>query len=193
MAARPLSLTELDGVITTLSYPAIERRLASLRLVAQIEAVYTDGRRTPYAVTDWLREGVAPLTAAARWEHVHAAAETPAFDQLDAEAALLLAAPLIRLPAGSPGTCRITVVNGEGNASGGAMICVDERGFVSSGTQRRGDTDAWALGPATAVLSALVEPSRTALGLGGDRKLARNILDQLHNALFGALSDAKAA
>jgi len=38
LAAGPLSLTELDRVIATLSYPSLERRLTAMRLVSLVEA-----------------------------------------------------------------------------------------------------------------------------------------------------------
>lgn len=184
MAAKPLSLTELDGVISSLSYPAIERRLAGMRMVGQIEAVYANERRTPYAVTGWLREGIAPLVSAAYWEHSHIPEDMPPFGRLDSEAAFLLAAPLARLAAGLPTTCRIAVVE-ETRQPASIMICIDGDGTVSSAPHARGDPDAWALGPASALLSALVEPNLTGLELGGDRQLAQAVLDGIRQALFG--------
>ncbi len=47
------------GVISSLSYPSLERRLAAMRLAGLIEARPGNGRGTPYAVTDWLRRGIA--------------------------------------------------------------------------------------------------------------------------------------
>ena len=38
LAARPMSLTELDSGITELSYPALERRLSSMRIAGLVEA-----------------------------------------------------------------------------------------------------------------------------------------------------------
>jgi len=193
MAAKPLSLTELDGVIGSLSYPAIERRLAAMRLVGLIEAVSGASRRTPYEVTDWLREGVAPLTAAARWERLHLAEATAPFGRIDVESALLLASPLARLPGVGPGTCRVAVTaDGDRQRVAGAMICVDGDGNVSSIANPEGDADAWVIGTAGALLGALVEGNLTGLELGGDRRFARSLLEEIHNSLFGIVSDAKA-
>lgn len=192
IAARPLSLTELDGVIASLSYPAIERRLAAMRLVGQIEATASDGRRTPYAVTDWLRAGMAPLTAAARWERRRLPDATPPFGRIDVEAALLLASPLARLPAASSGTCRIAATsNGEQRRFAGATICVDAEGSVSGIAHPEADADAWAIGPADALLTVLVEGDLTGLELGGDRRLAQSLLEEIHSSLFGVVSDAR--
>jgi DNA-binding HxlR family transcriptional regulator len=68
LASRSLSLTELDRVIATLSYPALERRLMAMRLFGLVETVDGEGRSTPYAISDWLRGAIASLAAAARWE-----------------------------------------------------------------------------------------------------------------------------
>ena len=48
LAARPLSLTELDSLISDLSYPALERRLSSMRIAGLVEAQPSQrGRRPP--------------------------------------------------------------------------------------------------------------------------------------------------
>jgi DNA-binding HxlR family transcriptional regulator len=195
IAARPLSLTELDGVIASLSYPAIERRLAAMRLVGQIETAASDNRRTPYEVTDWLRAGVAPLIAAARWERLHLPDVTPPFGRIDFEAALLLASPLVRLlDSSSSGTCRIAAsTDGEQRRLAGATICVDAKGSVSGVAPTEVDVDAWAIGPTGALLTALVEGDLTGLQIGGDRRLAQSLLQEIHSSLFGVVSDASAA
>lgn len=194
IAARPLSLTELDGVISSLSYPAIERRLAAMRLVGQIESAVSDGRRTPYAVTHWLRAGVAPLIAAAHWERLHLPDATPPFGRIDIEAALLLASPLVRLPDASPGTCRIAAAaDGDQRRFAGATVCVDAGGSVSGMGRPEKDADAWAIGSADALLTALVEGNPTGLELGGDRRFAQSFLEEIHSSLFGVASDASAA
>ena len=100
LAAGPLSLTELDGVIGSLSYPSLERRLAAMRLAGQVEARPSNGSGTPYAVTEWLRQGVAPARrraragsgATCRARPPRSAASTP-------RPTFLLAVPLLQLPA----------------------------------------------------------------------------------------------
>lgn len=72
LAAGPLSLADLDRAIDSLSYPALERRLATLRLAGQVEATEpAKGRKTPYALTDWAHKGIDLFLAAARWERMH--------------------------------------------------------------------------------------------------------------------------
>jgi DNA-binding HxlR family transcriptional regulator len=68
LADRPRSLTELDGVIAGLTYPALERRLTSMRRAGLVLAVPGPERRTPFGLSDWLRMASIPLGAASRWE-----------------------------------------------------------------------------------------------------------------------------
>ena len=108
LAAAPLGLTELDSLIADLSYPTLERRLAALRRAGLIEALPRPGER-PYTVTRWLRQAAAPLAAAARWERLRLPAATAPVTRVDVEAGLLLALPLLRLPADLSGSCRLVV------------------------------------------------------------------------------------
>lgn len=187
LAAGPLSLTELDHIIGTLSYPSLERRLGAMRLVDQIEARPGNGKGTPYAVTGWLRQGVAPLAAATRWERRHLAENSPPLTQIDTEAAFLLAAPLLRLPGDLSGSCRMAmeIPNGRGRNLAGVMIEVRTGRVASCATRLQGSPDAWASGPTWAWLTALIEGDTDSLELGGDGRLARVFLDGLHEALFG--------
>lgn len=186
LAANSLSLTELDRVISSLSYPSLERRLAALRLAGQVEAQRGNGRRTPYAVTRWTREGTGPLVAAARWERRHTPTSTPPFGRIDAETVFLLAAPLLSLPEPVSGSCRLAVElpGNDGSRLAGAVFTL-ERGRVVSCTSRlQGDPDAWALGSASAWLEALVCGDADRIEPGGHSRLSHALLDSLHSALF---------
>ena len=188
IAARPLSLTELDGVIPSLNYPALERRLAAMRLAGLIEARTNSGRGTPYASTEWLRRGVAPLAAAARWERRRLPESTTQLGPLEAETALLLAIPLVRISAGLSGSCRLAIeLEGAGRRRlAGVLLEVRCNGRVKSSTADfEGPTDAWALGSPAAWLAALVERDTAALELGGDCSLGRGLVEGLHDALLG--------
>jgi DNA-binding HxlR family transcriptional regulator len=190
LAAGPLSLTELDRIISSLSYPALERRLAALRLASLIEARESNGRGTPYAVTNWLRQGVAPLAAAARWERHHAPRTTPPIGRLDVEAAFLLTVPLLQLSADLSGTCRLAVEipNGRERRAAGVMIDIEEGKITACATRLRVEADAWALGSPRGWLDAVVGRDTAQLELGGDHRLAGAVLHLLHGALFGSLS-----
>lgn len=109
LAKRPMSLTELDREIAELSYPALERRLSSMRIAGLVEACEGRGAGTPYGVTEWTRRGVAPLVAAGHCERVHMSRDTTPLSAVDIEAALLLALPLVRLRETVSGECQIEV------------------------------------------------------------------------------------
>lgn len=186
LAAGPLSLTELDHIIGSLSYPSLERRLAAMRLTEQIEAQPGNGRGTPYAVTRWLRQGVAPLTAATRWERRHLPGRVPPVTRIDTETAFLLTAPLLRLPSDLSGSCRMAmeIANSADSQLAGVVIDVRHGRIASCETRLRGNPDAWASGSTDAWLASLIEADSDGLELGGDGRLARIFLDGLHRALF---------
>jgi DNA-binding HxlR family transcriptional regulator len=185
LAARPLSLTELDRIIGSLSYPSLERRLAALRVARLVEPQSSDGRGTPYRATEWLRYGVAPLAAAARWERRRRPEITPPIGRLDVEAALLLAVPLLRLPPQLSGSCRLgaEVANGKPGLAG-AMIRVKQGKVVACTTKLQGHPDAWALGSISAWLNALLEHDVDSLELGGDCRFVRSVVETLHDTLI---------
>jgi len=187
LAARPLTLTELNRLITGISYPSLERRLGAMRMAGQIEIYSGQRRGTPYAATDWLRRAVAPLLAAARWERDFAAAEAAPLGRIDFEAAFLLSAPLLDLAEDLGGRCRLAVIsrNGEGEPSvAGAMLGIEEGRVVSCVSRLAGEASAWVAGRPTAWIPALVEHKTEQLELGGDCDLATAVVDELHGSLF---------
>lgn len=186
LAARPLSLTELDSLISSVSYPSLERRLAAMRLAGQVEARTGRGGSTPYAVTEWLRRAIAPLAAATRWEHRNVRDEAIPIGPHDAEAAFLLTIPLLRLAADVSGSCRLAVEIGGGarNRLVGVMVAL-EGGRVSSCVCRlEGSPSAWAVGPAAAWMAAVIRGEADRLDLGGDHDLGRALLDGFRKVLF---------
>jgi DNA-binding HxlR family transcriptional regulator len=195
LAAKPLSLTELSSVITGLSYPSLERRLAALRLSGQVARCTGRGGRTPYAVTEWLRRALAPLTASARWERQHVAAETPSMKRIDVEAMFLLGLPLVQLPGGQSGTCRLAVelqsVNGDHRLAG-VLVRLEQGKVVSCATLLEGEAGAWVSGSAPGWLRAVVDRDCGDLEVGGECDLALTLIAGINGALFGAHSDAAA-
>lgn len=187
LAARPLTLTELNKLITGTSYPSLERRLGAMRLAGQIEARSGSRRGTPYAATAWLRRAVAPLLAAARWEREFAPAEAAPLGRMDFEATFLLSAPLLDLPDDCAGRCRLGVIsrNGEGEPSvAGAMVTVEEGRVVSCVSRLPGEASAWVAGSPAAWIPALIDHETEQLELGGACDFARTIVDELHGSLF---------
>ncbi|MEX2253471.1 MAG: winged helix-turn-helix transcriptional regulator, partial [Thermoleophilaceae bacterium] len=188
LAAEPLTLTRLDRVVKSLNYPSLERRLTAMRLAGLAEATEGDGRGTPYRVTPWAREAVAPLLAASQWERRRRPDESNGIGKVDVETVFLLAMPLLRLPEGLSGACRMTVATASGGNDALAGVLVDARaGRVTACTTRlQGDPAAWASGNPAAWLAAILEADIDLLEIGGDRALARTLLDALRDALFGA-------
>jgi DNA-binding HxlR family transcriptional regulator len=186
LAARPLSLTELDEVIAGFNYPSLGRRLTAMRLAGQVEATSRDSHGTPYAVTTWLRRGMAPLAAAARWEHRHLPPGASPIKRIDAEAALLLALPLVHLDHDLSGSCRLAVqLSDRGRHSLAGVVAGVRLGRIAScATRLEGYPDAWVCGPPSAWLAGLIDGDVDRLELGGDGTLARSLLEGLHRALF---------
>jgi DNA-binding HxlR family transcriptional regulator len=192
LAAKPLSVADLDSLIASLNYPSLERRIAAMRHAGQVEACPANGRETPYAVTTWLRRGVAPLLAAIRWERLHLAESSAPVGGIDVEAAFLLAMPLLRLDQELSGRCRLSVelpVGGEHRVAG--VLAGLEEGSVASCTSRLdGTADAWASGSVGAWFRALIDHDGASLELGGDGRLARTLIAGLHRALFAPVAQA---
>jgi DNA-binding HxlR family transcriptional regulator len=186
LAAKPLTLTELDRLISGLNYPSLERRLGTLHHCGQVEPLPSRGRGTPYRVTRWLRQGVAPLAAAARWERLHSPETTAPIGRIDIEAAFLLVVPLVALAPELSGDCRLTVEtrgNGERQLAG-IKVRVEEGRVTSHVTNLEGHADAWASGSTTDWLRAVIERDRAGLEIGGDCRLAGDLVDGLHGMLF---------
>ncbi len=194
LAAKPLCLTELSSVITELSYPSLERRVAAMRLAGQIERCPGVGRGTPYKVTDLLRRAIRPLAAAARWERQHLPAETAPIAKIDVEAAFLLTVPLLSLPTDRSGVCRLTVEspnsNGESRLAG-AMVRVEEGRIVSCVSRLEGRAAAWASGSAAAWLRTVFEKQADELEVGGDCDLANSLLDGLRGSASRQAGNAR--
>jgi DNA-binding HxlR family transcriptional regulator len=186
LAARPLTLTELDGVIGSLTYPSLERRLTAMKRAGQVEPCPGDGKGTPYAPTRWLREGIAPLAAATRWERRHLPEGTAPIGRMDVETAFLLALPLAEAPTDISGSCRfgIEMRSGSERRLVGAMAYAED-GQLSCSVRLENTADGWATGSTTAWLQAVIGGATAELELGGDQRLARRLIESLHVALFG--------
>jgi DNA-binding HxlR family transcriptional regulator len=185
LAARPLSLTELSGVIPDLSYPSLERRISAMRASRQVEVLQSEaGKARPYAVTDWTRQGVGPLVAAGRCECEHIPERTDSLTRIDIEAAFLLAVPLVVLPMDRSGSCLLAVNTAEGEElTQIAGVHVDlERGEVTSCVSRlEYDPSTWALGTVDAWVEAIIDSRFDNLRVGGkEQDLARSLIEGLY-------------
>lgn len=190
LAARPLALTELAKLITSISYPTLERRLAAMRRTGQLRPRREAGasRGTPYEGTPWLRQAAAPLVAAIAWEREWAAAQTKALSRIDAEALFLLAIPLLDLPEGVSGRCRLAVEVRPGPQPeyAGATVTVEAGRPLALVARLEGDSDAWAVGTADSWVGWMSGHRDGPLELGGDSALARAVIEALRQSLFPA-------
>lgn len=181
LAARPLSLTELDSVIPRVSYPSLERRLAAMRECGLVEVQRGAGRLKPYRVTHWLRQAVVPVTAAIAWERTYAPEPTPGIGRFDVEAAFLLAIPLLELPPETTGKCRLAVEvhDGASPVFAGVVVCIEEGEVTSCVASLEGEAEAWASGRPLTWFRHLNLTADGELELGGDRPLAQSVVEAL--------------
>lgn len=192
LAARPLSLTELDGLIPHLSYPAIERRLSAMRAARQVEQRQGQGGGRPYTVTPWVRQAVAPLAVAGRCECQHLTREAEMVTRIDIEAAFLLAVPLVALPGGRGGSCLLAVDTGQVDPDtgdlqrlAGVRVEVEDGRVTSCVSKLESNPRTWALGKVEAWLDALIDGQYDKLRVGGgDPALVNALLEGLHSSLF---------
>lgn len=189
LAARPLTLTELDKLIDGYAYPTLERRLSAMKHAGQIElgsnGDASKGRQ--YTVGPWLRQGIAPLTVSVRCERKHMANLTAPITRIDVESAFLLVAPLLELDAGVSGFCQLAVEAGSGDSRqpwAGAQFTVEKGSVTSCVARLEPRPENSAAGPASAWLDAVIGRAPDLLSFGGDADLGREIVEGIHDVLF---------
>jgi DNA-binding HxlR family transcriptional regulator len=188
LAASPMSLTELDRRIARLSYPALERRLSSMRMANLIEARPSRGTRIPYEVTEWARRGVVPLAAASHCERLHMGRRAAPVTQTDIEAAFMLATPLVGLGAEVSGRCRLEV---EAAPKGlrrqaGVEVTVRRGAVVACEVESRSQPGCFATGSTGSWFNAIFGDRPELLRFGGGAQLAEGLVRGLHRALIAA-------
>jgi DNA-binding HxlR family transcriptional regulator len=187
LSARPLALTELNRVIPQVSYPTLERRLTAMRQVGLTAPdPERNGRVTRCAVTPWLRHAVSPLTSAVGWEAQCIPDQAPAPSRIDAEAAFLLAVPLLDLPSHVDGTCRLAVEFRRGSELefAGVTVVIDEGSIRSCVSRIEGSPDAWATGAVLDWFRWMRGSDEHRIEIGGDGALANALADGLRSALL---------
>lgn len=185
LAWRPMSLTELDRRIAGLSYPALERRLASMRMAGLVEPRPSSGAGTPYIVTNWARRGLSPLAAAGRCEMLHMRERATPITQLDIEAAFMLATPLVGMPPEVSGSCQLEVETESSGESAGVTVVVEGGKVISCESELESDANAFAIGSTATWFSAVNDGDLGELRYGGGRQLAEDLVRGLHSALNG--------
>jgi DNA-binding HxlR family transcriptional regulator len=188
LAAKPLSLTQLSRLISTLNYPSLERRLAAMRLTGQITVCEAGaGRSRPYTATPWLRRAIGPIVSAARWERRFAADEATPIAPIDVESTLLLTLPMLRLSDDLSGTARLAAELRKPDGTtvfAGAVARVEEGSVVACTSRLEGTVDAWSSGTVGSWLNAALTGDADELELGGDSELIRALVDGIHGVLF---------
>jgi DNA-binding HxlR family transcriptional regulator len=188
LAHKPMTLEEVDQAIDGIGRAELRRRLEDMHKVGLIEARPEDGGSgATYSVTEWLRTGIAPLSVAARLERRDPGEEMTPIDGFDVETAFLLTLPLLELPPDVAGSCRIgvEVIEKGQTRMVGAMAQVEGGRVASCSVELEDRTDAWAMAGPGEWLDTVIAPSARRVLTGGDRLLARVLLDGLHQALFG--------
>lgn len=188
LAREPMTLPELKRVVAHIPGRALERRLLAMRQSNLVSLRPEDGEAGLYTATDWLREGIAPLAAAARLERRDPKKGMEPIDELDVEAAFLLTLPLLELPGELAGRLRLAVEIGEeGDPHGLAGVTARVEGGRVVACERRLDQGAetWAQGSAGDWLDTLIEPDAKRVRTGGDPMLPAVLLGKLHEVLFG--------
>jgi DNA-binding HxlR family transcriptional regulator len=189
LAAYPLSLTELSGVIPDFSYPSLERRISAMRSTHQVEVMPSEaGKSKPYAVTAWTRQAVGPLVTAGRCECEHIGVGADPLTRIDIEAAFLLAVPLVMLPAGHSGSCILAVNTGGGEVptdrATGVRVNLEQGEVVSCVSDLEEDPRTWILGTVDAWVEAIVDGHFDNLRVGGSgQELAWDLLAGLRRSI----------
>lgn len=194
LANRPFTLTELAGLIPEISYPALERRISWMRASGQIEPVEQEGRGTPYVVTEWLRQAIAPLCAAGRCERRHMEDESGPITSIEVEASFLLATPLVPLPTNASGGCMLAAQTdpvepaAESPGLAGVTVAVERGRVTSCLPEVSAEPQTWAVGTPEGWLDVVIDGRIEDLRIGGAKpQLALDLACGIHHALFGDL------
>jgi DNA-binding HxlR family transcriptional regulator len=187
LAREPLTFHELHQAVEGTSRRALKHHLVAMQSCGQVEALPDGDGGALYAITDWLRAGIAPLIASARIERRDPKEGMAPIDALDVEAGFRLSLPLIELPKELSGTCRLGLNLDEEESSPmtGVTAQIDQGRVVSCTPGLTEKADAWAAASAGDWLDTVIEPDAKRVRTGGDRWLASAVLDRLHRTLFG--------
>lgn len=186
VAGDPRSLSELCQLADLPSPEIVEEHVGAMEEVGLLECEDDPVLGERYAATRWLRQGIAPITAAARLERRDGMDDTAPLDALDVGAGLMLALPLIEAPDDVGGPCRLEVELDDGSLAGAVAhvlpgepmwgdLGIDFEAVETKATASLGD---W--------LDTVIEPGVKRVRTRGDRKLASVLAKTgLQRALFG--------
>ncbi len=187
LAREPLTFEALHSQVEGLGRRPLKRQLTAMLETGQVKRRAAGNGEPVYAITDWLRAGIAPLIASARLERREPKEGMAPIDALDVEAGFRCSLPLVQLPRELSGTCRLGI-NLEDDESGcltGVTARIEQGRVVSARAGLGGESDAWAAASIGDWLDTVIEPETKLVRTGGDRWLTHAVLDALHKALFG--------
>jgi hypothetical protein len=192
-----MSFAELEaateaGAAEPLSREELTQLVEAMQRSDQIVALPAGEGPPLYAMTDWLRAGLAPLVASARLERRDPMEGMSPIDELDVEAGFRMALELVELPHQLSGVCRlgINLDDEEGQPMTGVTVVIDQGKAVDCRTGLDLEADAWAVASAANWLDTVIEPDIKRVRTGGDAWLTKALLEAFHQTLFGV--DAQA-
>jgi hypothetical protein len=187
LAAEPLSVTEATAAVGVLSEEAVGNRIDEMESVGLLAVVFGKDNEERFAPTAWLRTATAPLAAAARQEKRHPPGDTAPIAAMDVETAFHLTLPLLELPEEISGSCALAVELDEGvvPSPAGVTVEVDSGQVVACKQGLDENVDARAVASAADWLDTVIEAEAKRVRSGGERRLARELLRELHQTLFG--------
>lgn len=191
LAARPLTVAETVESLVVLDETTVEERIDEMIGAGLLDVIAGEGDEERFAATDWLRQAIAPLAVAARLELRHPPGDTAPIAARDVEAAFHLTLPLLELPAETSGTCSLAV-DLEKDVPGspaGVTVRIEEGRIASCESGLEEVVDAWGAASAGDWLDTVIEPGVVHVRSGGNRSLARRLLHEMHEALFGQMAE----
>jgi DNA-binding HxlR family transcriptional regulator len=187
LAREPLSFDELHDRVEGLGRAPLKRLLGAMQAAGQVEEHAGGNEEALYAITDWLRAGIAPLIVSAHLERRNPKEGMAPIDALDVEAGFRCSLALVELPRQLSGACRLGI-NLEEDGGGcltGVTARIEQGRVVSCRAGLGGNVDAWAAGSASDWLSTVIKPEVDRVRTGGDRWLTGALVASLHRTLFG--------
>jgi DNA-binding HxlR family transcriptional regulator len=187
LARGPHTFNELYEAVGDLDGREIKEHLVELQSTQQVEALVGEGGEPIYAATEWGRAGIAALIASARLERREPRDDMAPIDALDVEAGFRSSLGLVELPRQLSGTCSlgIRLEEDEDSRLTGVTVRVDQGCIVACEAGLDLKVNAWATGTAGEWMDTVIEPDAQLVRCGGDRWLARALVDAIHETLFG--------
>ena len=184
LAREPMTSAELHAAIDGIGRRRLQIQLSAMHGAGLLEAL-GEGEEALYAMTDWLRRGIAPLITAARLERVQEMEGATPIDGSDVEAGFRMALALVELPEALAGVCSLRVKpDGQQGPPGGVTASIERGEVVSCEAGVEQKANAWALGSLDDWLDAVIDQDAEAVRTGGDNWLTDALINALHHALF---------